>query len=159
MTKPPKKVQFIAPDAYPQLMSEQEARQAVRALRAPGTMERANQVIGGFMPPMRRAIREYVDALESADGDMVRIAHVAHEIRGFAETAGLVATGRISEILCRYMDEMERAKRDVEPAIVALHISAICRAARAEDEATRMGETVAAELAALVARKIRELKA
>jgi hypothetical protein len=54
---------------------------------------------------------------------------------------------------------MGRAEHEVEPAIVALHVSAICRAARAEDEATRMGETVAAELSALVSRKIRELKA
>jgi len=39
---------------------------------------------------------------------------------------------------------------------VALNASAIARAARAEDDDVQMGEIVAAELAALVARRLSE---
>ena len=42
----------------------------------------------------------------------------------------------------------------MDTAIVALHVAAIARAARAEDDDVKMGEMVAAELAALVARRL-----
>ena len=45
-----------------------------------------------------------------------------------------------------------------EPAVIALHVSAIVRAANAEDEASRMSDVVAKELAALVAHKLAETK-
>jgi hypothetical protein len=77
-----------------------------------------------------------------------------HEIRGFAETAGLVTTGRIADILCRYMDDMERVGKPLDSHIVTLHVAAIARAARAEDDDAAMGDVVAAELAALVARRL-----
>ena len=38
--------------------------------------------------------------------------------------------------------------------IVTLHVSAIARAARAEDDDLKMGEVVAGELAALVAQRL-----
>ena len=41
--------------------------------------------------------------------------------------------------------------------LVALHLEAIGRAAHAEDEATRLGEEVANELAALVDKKLAEI--
>ena len=41
-------------------------------------------------------------------------------------------------------------------AVVALHVSAIARAARAEDEASQMSDVVAKELAALVDHKLAE---
>jgi hypothetical protein len=78
----------------------------------------------------------------------------AHEIRGMAETAGLVTTGRIADILCRYMDDMERIKKPLDLTLVALNVSAIGRAARAEDDDADMGDAVATELAALVARRL-----
>ena len=54
---------------------------------------------------------------------------------------------------------MKAAGKAPESAVVALHVSAIASAARAEDEATRMSEVVAAELAALVNRKLIEARA
>ena len=95
---------------------------------------------------------EYVDELERPARDLAQIFDKAHEIRGFAETAGLATTGRIADNLCRYMDEMERVEKPMDPAIVALHVAAIARAARAEEDDAQMGEVVAAELAALVKR-------
>ena len=74
-------------------------------------------------------------------------------------TAGLAATGRIAEGLCRYLDQMDEIRVAAEVSVTMLHVSAIARAARAEDEATRMSEVVAAELAALVNRKLTEAKA
>jgi hypothetical protein len=89
---------------------------------------------------------------------MKRLFELAHEIRGFAETAGLVTTGRISEILCRYMDDMERIGKPLDATIVTLHVAAIARAARAEDDSVRNGQAVASELAALVARRLSEVE-
>jgi hypothetical protein len=106
------------------------------------------------VPAMRKAILGYVEELEKAQGDMALIFAKAHEIRGFAETAGLVTTGRIAEILCRYMDDMERIKKPLDATLVALNVSAIGRAARTEDGDAAMGDMVAAELAALVARRL-----
>ena len=51
--------------------------------------------------------------------------------------------GRIADILCRYMDDMERIKKPVDITLVALHVSAIGRAARAEDDDVAMGDAVA----------------
>jgi hypothetical protein len=106
--------------------------------------------------PMRAAILQYVDEMEQVATDNAKVFAKVHEIRGFAETAGLVNTGRISDILCRYMDDMERIGKPVDSTIVALHVSAIARAARAEDEDVRMGDAVVHELAALVARRLAE---
>jgi len=108
------------------------------------------------IPPMRAAILQYVDDLEQAAGNLRKQFEIAHEIRGFAENAGMITTGRIAEILCRYMDDMDRLGKNWDAAIVALHTSAIARAARAEEDDVRMGEVVAAELAALVARRLSE---
>ena len=106
--------------------------------------------------PMRTAILHYVDEMDAAAHDLKKLFARAHEIRGFAETAGMITTGRIAEILCRYMDDMERAGKPLDNMIVTLHASAIARAARAEEDDVRMGEKVAAELAALVARRLAE---
>ncbi len=54
------------------------------------------------------------------------------------------------------MDDMDRAGKPLDTTIVALHASAIARAARAEEDDVRMGGKVAAELAALVARRLAE---
>jgi hypothetical protein len=160
MSKPAKppaaKAQFIAPDAYPQPMTKPSAARAMLSLRSAETAAKAQLAMEAAVPPMRAAILQFVDELEQAGGDMKIVFEIAHEIRGFAETAGLVTTGRIAEILCHYMDDMAHIGKPADPTIVALHASAIARAARAEDDGVRMGETVAAELAALVARRLSE---
>ncbi len=153
--KLPRGVQMIEPDAYPQMMSKPQAARALLALRSHETAARAQVAMEAAIPPMRAAILQYVDDLEQTN-DLRRQFEIAHEIRGFAETAGMITTGRIAEILCRYMDDMDRLGKPWDGAIVALHTSAIGRAARAEEDDVRMGEVVAAELAGLVARRLSE---
>ena len=152
-----KGAQVIAPDAYPQMLSKPQAARALSTLRSAETAARAQMAMEAAIAPMRTAILQYVEEMEQAGGDMKKLFETAHEIRGFAETAGLITTGRIAQILCRYMDDMERIGRPCDATIVALHASAIARAARAEDDDVRMGEVVAAELAALVARRLSDL--
>ena len=160
MTNQPRtKAQVIAPAAYPQMMNPRDAQRAMQTLRSAQTMVKAQVAVDAAVPPMRVAILEYVDTLEAAGKDMPRVFDIVHEIRGFAETAGLVTTGRIADILCRYMDDMQRLARPVDGHIVALHVAAIVRAARAEDDDVRVGEIVAGELAALVARRLCEAQA
>jgi hypothetical protein len=151
-----KQAEFIAPDAYPQMIGRQDAARAMQTLRSSDTAQKAQRAMEDAVPPMRIAILQYVCDLEESGGDMEKVYETVHEIRGFAETAGLVTTGRISEILSRYMDDMLRIGKPADAMIVALHVAAIARAARAEDDDLAMGEVVAAELAALVARRLSE---
>ena len=149
--------QIIAADVYPQMVSRQNAARAMQTLRSAQVAANAQAAMDAQVPAMRAAILEYVDEMENAQGDMTKIFETAHEIRGFAESAGLVTTGRIADILCRYMDDMERIKKPVDLTLVALNVSAIARAARAaraKDGDVAMGDAVAAELAALVARRL-----
>jgi len=156
ITNPSKGVQLISPDAYPQMVSKRAASRILSSLRSQETATRAQVAMEAAIPPMRAAILQYVDEMEQAGGDMKKLFETAHEIRGFAETAGMITTGRIAEILCRYMDDMERLGKPFDSVIVSLHAAAIARAARAEEDNVRMGEAVAAELAALVARRLAE---
>ena len=149
-------VQLIAPDSYRQMLSKPRAARAMQTLRAPETAAKAQAVMDEAMPAMRAAILQYVEEMERAADDMTKLFEAAHEIRGFAETAGMVTTGRIAEVLCRYMDDITRFGRTLDATIVTLHVSAIARAARAEDDNVRTGEAVAAELAALVAKRLSE---
>jgi hypothetical protein len=145
---------LIAPDAYPQMVSKQSAARALQSLRSTQTAAKAQAAMEAAIAPMRAAILQYVKEMEDAAGDLPTMFEKVHEIRGFAETAGLATTGRIAEILYRYRDDMERIGRPLDMTIVALHVSAIARAARAEEDDAGMGEVVAAELAALVARRL-----
>ena len=70
------------------------------------TAVKAQVAMEAAVPPMRAAILQYVDELEDAGRRHAQVFDKVHEIRGFAETAGLVTTGRIADILCRYMDDM-----------------------------------------------------
>ena len=151
---PKKNVQLIGPDSYPQMLSKQAAARAMQILRSTQTAARAQEAMQASVSPMRAAILQYVDELEKAGADMERVFEKAHEIRGFAQTAGLVTTGRIAEILARYMDEMLRIDKPMDKAVVALHVSAIARAARATQDDVNMGKVVATELAALVAQRL-----
>ena len=94
MKKPPKKqLQIIAPNDYPQALSKPNVARASKTLRSPQTAEKAQAAMEAQVPAMRAAILEYVEELEKAQGDMALIFEKAHEIRGFAETAGLAITG------------------------------------------------------------------
>jgi len=148
--------QMIAPDAYPQMMTGKDVAQAMATLKSAQTKAKAQGAMKAAAPPMRAAILQYVDQLEEAGQDLVRIFDLMHEIRGFAETAGLATTGRIADILCRYMDDMLRLGKAMDAHLVALHVAAITRAARAEKDDEAMGQIVVTELAALVTRRLME---
>ena len=153
------RTQIIPPDSYPQMVGKSEAARLSRALRSQETIQRGDQVIDDASQSLRQGVRDYVRALERAVGDHPSTYEKAHEIRGFAETAGLGATGRIADGLCGYFDEMEKLAAEPDLEVIMLHVSAIARAAYAEDEAIRMGDMVARELEALVDHKLKETKA
>ncbi len=110
--------QMIPPDAYPQLVPKAEAAAISRMLKSPETVVRGSHVIGARTESLRGAVREYVVELEQAGSNLELISDKAHEIRGFAETAGLSATGRIADGLCRYFDESEQLGVGPDAAIV-----------------------------------------
>ena len=153
------KTQIIPPDSYPQMAGKSDAAKMSRVLRSPEAIQRGAHVIEEASHALREGVRDHVRALETAIGDHQLTSEKAHEILGFAETAGLAATGRIADGLCRYFDEMEKLAIEPDMEVIALHVSAIARAAYAEDEAIRMGDMVAKELAILVHHKLAETKA
>jgi|SRR3954463_3263377 hypothetical protein len=149
-----KAAELIQPDAYPQMVSKRDGLRCVQALQSDRVALKARTAMASYTPMLRDAIMEYVEALEEPGADLERVFAVAHEIRNFAENAGMATAGRVAENLCRYMDEMERVKKPVDPAIVTLHVAAIARAARAEEDDAKMGDLVTAELNALVKRRL-----
>ena len=153
------KAQIIPPDSYPQMVSKSEAVRISRALRAPDAIRKGDRAMEDASPDLRQSVRDYVRALETAIGDRQQIYENAHHIRGFAENAGLAAAGRIADGLCAYLDEIGTLAAAPDPEVIAVHVAAIARAAYAEDEAIRMGDVVAMELAVLVDLKLSEAKA
>ena len=151
----PERATKIMPGAYPVLPRE-TASSLLRALRDPEVVATAARVVADKAEDLRIAVLAHVDRIADAARacDPVATFEQAHEIRGLAGNAGLVATGRIANGLCKYLDAIRRAVRQPDQELVALHLEAIARAARAEDEATRLGDTVAGELAALVDKKL-----
>ena len=145
----------IMPGAYP-VLPHKTASSLLRALRDPEVVATAARVVADKAEDLRIAVLAHVDRIADAARacDPVAIFEQAHEIRGLAGNARLVATGRIANGLCKYLDAIRRAGRQPDQELVALHLEAIARAARAEDEATRLGDTVANELAALVDKKL-----
>jgi hypothetical protein len=125
--------QLIAPSAYPQMIGKQGAAHALQTLRSAQTAVKAQAAVEAAIPPMRAAILQYVDEMEEVAGDMAAVFEKAHEIRGFAATAGLATAGRIADTLCHYREDMERIGRPLDMAIVALHVSAIARGGRAQE--------------------------
>ena len=150
------KAQMISPEAYPQMLTQGQAAQFSRTLRSAEAAAGAERILKEAATPLRDAILEYVAVLEDVGQDMARLSETAHEIKGVADTAGLPATARLAEGLCRYMELSERAGILPDKTVVALHASAIGRAARAPDLEAHIGETVAHELALLAARKLAE---
>ena len=155
---PKKPAMTIPPSAYPQLAMT-EAMRLLRALRDPKVAHEAACIIADKADDLRHVVLTHVDRIEKAalDFDVAAMFEQAHEIRGLAGNAGLSATGRIANVLCTYLDATRRMDVVPERTLVALHLESIARAAHAEDEATRLGDTVANELAALVERKLAEI--
>jgi hypothetical protein len=151
-----KKPQLIPPDAYPQMLNKVQAAKFSKVLRSKVSEVKAHQIIEDSAPTMLGAVLAFVEELEKAGNDRALVSNKAHEIKGIADTAGLPATARIAEGLCRYLEESEGLGAAPDQAVIALHVSAIGRATRDSDHGTRMSDTVARELAALSARKLAE---
>lgn len=156
--KPAAEATIIQPGAYP-VFSANAAMGMMRALRDPEVSLSAARAIADRAEELRAAVLSHIERVEAAAEtlDAPALYAQAHEIRGLAGNAGLAATGRISNVLCRYLDAVMRAGLKPERGVVALHLEAIARAAHAEDEATRLGDTVAKELSQLVELKLAEI--
>ena len=143
----------IPPGGYPAL-PRKVALQLLEAMQDPEIIAAAARVIADKAEEMRGAVLGHVESLEQAAraADQARIFEQAHEIRGLAGNAGLIANN-----LCKYLDALDQAGRQPYQELVALHLEAIGRAAHAEDEATRLGDVVANELAHLVDKKLAEI--
>lgn len=148
----------VAPGQYP-VFSSAVAMGLMRALRDPNTSAKAAEAIADSTAPMRKSVLELVIKLEAAAaaGEFARIYEVSHEIRGLAGNAGLKTTALIANELCRYLDALSEAGRTPEAAVVRLHLDSISRATRVEDETAALGDTVVAQLAALVSKKLAEV--
>lgn len=156
MSKSKTEAQLIPCDSYPQMVNRAQALAMARALRSPAAIEAAGQVIQDSGEALRKAVRGYVEELEAAGSDFALLFEKAHEIRGFAETAGMLSTGRIAEGLCRYFEKAGQAGIAPDAAVVELHVSAIGRTARDADAGSHMSDVVARQLALLAARKLNE---
>jgi GAF domain-containing protein len=152
------KAQMIAPDAYPQMLGRAQAAQFSQTLRSSASTENAMRIIADSAEGLREALLGYVEELEAAGHNHALISDKAHEIKGFADTAGLPATARIAEGLCHYLERSQELGAPADTAIIALHVSAIGRATRDSDHGGQMGGVVAGELAALAARKLAEAR-
>jgi hypothetical protein len=151
-----RKVELIPPDAYPQMVSKAQGLLLARTLRSAVTAVTATRVIEDNAEILRDAVRAFVEELEEAGTDFELVSEKAHDIRGFAETAGMLSTGRIADGLCRYFDDAAQSGVPPDAAVVALHISAIGRTARDPDALSHMNDMVAKELSALAAHKLSE---
>jgi hypothetical protein len=154
--KPKMQAQVIPPDAYPQMVSKAQAAGMARTLRSAVCAVTGTRVIEDSGEVLREALQGYVVQLESAGLNFEIVSEKAHEIRGFAETAGMRATGRIADGLCRYFDEAQQSGVAPDAAVVALHVSAIGHTARDPNALNQMNDVVATELDMLAGRKIAE---
>lgn len=154
----PSGAEMIAANAYPAVMSKNEAAHFIANLKNDETGKRAELTIAASRNVMREAVEAYVRALDEASRKM----HVdamfaqAHEIRGLAETAGLGVAGRMANGLCLYFDALDGRAADKDT--VRLHVEAIQRVVSGED-AGAIANVVAEELTSLVIRKLGEAKA
>ena len=152
------KVEMIPPDSYPQPVTRAQAVEMVHALRGPGLSQALGRVIENSGEMLRQAIHTYVEELEAAAGDFTLTFKKAHDIRGFAETAGMLSTGRIADGLCRYFEDAGQAGLKPDAEVVALQVSAIGRSARDSDAGSHMSDVVARQLAVLAARKLADAR-
>jgi chemotaxis protein histidine kinase CheA len=148
------------PNEYPQLLPTHAIREALAFLRSSEALAHANGAIAMKKAELRGSVLTLIGELEGAEKSRSwkQTFRAAHEIRGLAATAGLAATGRIANGLCQYLDAVHVARGQADATVVLLHVEAIARSAHTEDEAARHGDKVASELAALVARKLSDVK-
>jgi HPt (histidine-containing phosphotransfer) domain-containing protein len=155
---------MIAPDAYPQMMAKAQAAQFSQTLRSSSTAVNATRIIAASAETLCEALLGYVEELEAAgrdhdhdhDHDHDQVSDKAHEIKGFADTAGRPATARLAEGLCHYLERSLELGAPADAAVIALYVSAIGRATRDADQGGETRQAVTSELAALAARKLAE---
>jgi len=154
----PSGAEMIAANAYPAVMSKNEAAHFIANLKSEETGKRAEETIAASSNVMRNAVEGYVRALGEASRkhDVNAMFAQAHEIRGIAETAGLGVAGRMANGLCLYFDALDG--KEADKTTVRLHIEAIQRVVSGEDEGA-IANVVAEELTSLVIRKLGESKA
>lgn len=150
------KAQMIAPDAYPQMMAKAQAAQFSQTLRASSTTVNATRIIADSAGTLCEALLGYVEELEAAGQSQPLVSDKAHEIKGFADTAGRPATARLAEGLCHYLERSLELGAPADAAVIALYVSAIGRATRDADQGGKMSRAVTSELSALAARKLAE---
>ena len=148
--------EFVAPP----LLSEGGRKQAMAKLKSSDTLAKATRIIAMRTAELRGAVLALIEQLEDAmrAQDWPSVFAATHEIRGIAGTAGLSATGRIANGLCHYLDSIAQLGLLPDAAIANLHLDAVIRSARTEDDAARHGDAVVELLSALVARKLAEIR-
>ncbi len=148
----------VQPGVYP-IMPVAAAMQLSRALRDKGVVQEATPVLADTSESIKTSVLDNIERMENAAraDNFPGVYHESHEIRGLAGNGGLAAAARIANELCRYLDAFFEQHRDPEKHVVRLHMGAISHAARATDDATRLGDTVAKELAQLVDKKLAEI--
>ncbi len=129
-------------------------------LKSSDILAKASRVIAMKTAELQGAVLTLVGEMERAGraADWAAVYDATHEIRGMAGTAGLIATGRIANGLCRYLDSMSELGLPPDGVVTSLHLDAIGRSARTEDDTARHGDAVAEQLSALVTRKLAEIK-
>jgi chemotaxis protein histidine kinase CheA len=152
--------QFIPAAAYKPLVPRDRQKAAAALLKNSETLTKAARAIALKTAGLRDAVLALVDEMERVGRarDWPAAFAAAHEIRGLAGTAGLTATGRIANGFCQYLDAVALLHAAPDAAVVNLHIDAITRSARTQDDTIRHGDAVAQQLAALVSRKLTEIK-
>ena len=160
MRKSVAQTEVVSVDDYPPLLPHARSKQAMKTLKSGETLAKASRIIAMKTAELRGAVLELVGEMEVAAraADWPAVYSTTHEIRGLAGTAGLTATGRIANGLCHYLDAIAAMGLLPDAAVASLHMGAIVRSARTKDDAARHGDAVAQQLAALVARKLADIK-
>ncbi len=138
-----------------------EAKSFVSALKSERVKSNAHNAIDVAGDSLRQAVISYVEQLENAAQrkDVKAVFDAAHEIRGLAGMAGMEASGRIANGLCRYLDVLSQNARLADFSVIAVHLGAIARTAKVGEEAARYGEQVARDLAVLVEKRLAAINA
>jgi hypothetical protein len=155
---PPGESVTVQPGAYP-VFAAAKAMKLTRALRDNDVAKVAVKALADTAETMKTSVLDYIEHMEAAEraNNYTLVYQDSHEIRGLAGNAGLAAAARIANELCRYLDALSEIGKTPDRPVVRLHLGAISRAARATDDATRLGDTVARELAQLVSKKLAEV--
>ena len=152
--------ELVAVESYPPLLLRSARAHAMSKLRSSETLAKASRILATRSSELRGAVLELVEQLGPAmrERDWPAVFAATHEIRGLAGTAGLTATGRIANGLCHYLDAVTQLGLVPDATVAELHVTAITRSARTEDDTARHGDRVAQELSVLVAHKLAEIK-